>query len=97
VFHNTNDREAYLNVLAGSLTPAGRIVIIEQAFEDPIAKKWDRPEDRITPQQVASWMSHVGFSLAGAFDIFQGAKNPAGTGLPERWFVVYVREVGTTR
>jgi len=97
VFHNTNDREAYLRVLAGSLKPGGRIAIIEQEFDDPIAKKWDLPEDRITPQQLATWMSHVGFSLAGSFDIFHGTKNPAGTGLPERWFVLYAREVGTTR
>jgi mono/diheme cytochrome c family protein/SAM-dependent methyltransferase len=97
VFHNTNDREAYLTVLASYLKPGGRIAIIEQAFDDPIAKKWDLPQDRITPGEVATWMSHVGFQLAGSFDTFTGANNPAGTGLPERWFVVYAREVTSTR
>jgi S-disulfanyl-L-cysteine oxidoreductase SoxD len=97
VFHNANDREAYLRVVASYLKPGGRIVIIEQAFDDPIAKKWDLPEDRITPEQVAAWMSHVGLKLAASFDIFEGAKNPAGTGMPERWFVVYTPEAASTR
>lgn len=92
VFHNTNDREAYLKVLASYLKPTGRIVIIEQEYDDPIAKKWDRPEDRITREQVQTWMSHVGFHLIADFDIFQGANNPKGAGMPERWFVVYSRK-----
>jgi mono/diheme cytochrome c family protein/SAM-dependent methyltransferase len=92
VFHNANDREAYLRVLATYLKPNGRIAIIEQEFDDPIAKKWDLPEDRITPEQVQTWMSHVGFRREASFDIFKGANNPAGAELPERWFVLYTRE-----
>lgn len=91
VFHNTNDRQAYLRVLAKQLKPGGRIVIIEQEFDDPIAQKWDQPEDRITREQVKGWMGAVGFGLEGEFDIFKGAGNPQGTGMPERWFVVYAR------
>lgn len=73
VFHNMNDREAYLKVLSSYLKPTGRIVIIEQKYDDPIAEKWDRPEDRITREQVQSWMGSVGFRLIAEFDIFQGA------------------------
>lgn len=91
VFHNVNDRQGYLKAVASSLKPGGRIVIIEQEFDDPIAQKWDRPEDRITPGDVKGWMAHVGFEQAAEFDIFQGANNPAGAGMPERWFVVYAR------
>jgi predicted methyltransferase len=91
VFHNVNDREGYLRVLGAQLKTGGRIAIIEQEFDDPIARKWDRPEDRITPEQVNGWMEKVGFRLAAKFDIFQGSNNPKGTGLPERWFVVYAR------
>lgn len=91
VFHNVNDRQAYLKALAPALTASGRIAIIEQEFDDPIAKKWDHLEDRITPQQVRDWMANAGFRLAGQFDIFQGANNPRGAGMPERWFVVYER------
>jgi mono/diheme cytochrome c family protein/SAM-dependent methyltransferase len=91
VFHNVNDRQAYLSLLATYLKPAGRIAIIEQEFDDPIAKKWDRPEDRITREQVAGWMAATGFQLIQEFDIFQGARNPQGAGMPERWFVVYGR------
>ena len=91
VFHNVNDRQAYLSRLASSLKPGGRIAIIEQEFDDPIAKKWDKPEDRITPEQVRGWMAAAGFALQAEHDIFQGAKNPKGTGMPERWFVVYGR------
>jgi precorrin-6B methylase 2 len=91
VFHNTNDRQAYLKVLASCLKPAGRIAIIEQEFNDPIAKKWDFPQDRITKEQVKTWMANAGFHLSGDFDIFEGANNPKGTGLPQRWFVVYAR------
>jgi SAM-dependent methyltransferase len=91
VFHNTNDRQAYLNVLASSLKPSGRIAIIEQEYDDPIAKKWDVPEDRITKDQVRTWMANVGFHLVADYDIFQGENNPKGTGMPQRWFVVYAR------
>ena len=91
VFHNTNDRQAYLNVLASELKPGGRIAIVEQEFDDPIAKKWDKPEDRITREQVKGWMAAAGFELRAEFDIFQGARNPKGTGMPERWFVIYGR------
>ena len=91
VFHNTVDRQGYLETLASSLKPGGRIAIIEQEFDDPIAKKWDIPEDRITREQVAGWMSGIGFELINTFDIFQGENNPGGTGMPKRWFVVYGR------
>ncbi len=89
VFHNVNDRQDYLKRLVSYLKPGGRIAIVEQEYDDPIAKKWDLPEDRITPEQVKEWMAAVGFELTAQFDLFQGAKNPPGTGMPERWFVVY--------
>ena len=95
VFHNVVDRPGYLALLVASLKPGGRIAIVEQEFDDPIAKKWDIPEDRITPQQLAQWMSGIGFELIASFDIFQGENNPAGAGMPERWFVVYGRATGT--
>ncbi len=91
VFHNTNDRQAYLRVLVDELKPTGRIAIIEQEFDDPIAQKWDFPEDRITRQQVKAWMANVGFHLIAEYDIFEGANNPKDAGMPERWFVVYGR------
>ena len=92
VFHNvTVDRQGYLELLASSVKPGGRIAIIEQEFDDPIAKKWDIPADRITPEQLAEWMSGIGFERVGTFDIFQGENNPSGAGMPERWFVVYSR------
>ena len=91
VFHNTNDRQAYLKVLARALKPNGRIAIVEQEFDDPIAKKWDLEEDRITKDQVKTWMGNAGFRLVSEFDIFEGKNNPPGAGMPERWFVVYGR------
>jgi len=97
VFHNANDREAYLRVLATYLKPNGRIAIVEQDYEDPIAMMWDLPEDRIRPEQVNRWMSRVGFRLEASFDIFKGANNPKGTGMPERWFVLYAREAASGR
>lgn len=92
VFHNTNDRQAYLRTLVSELKPTGRIAIIEQEFSDPIASKWDKPEDRITPEQVRGWMAAVGFELKASFDLFRGQNNPPGTGMPKRWFVVYGRK-----
>ena len=80
-----------MKVLAAQLKPTGRIAIIEQEFSDPIAKKWDEDKDRITPEQVKQWMAAVGFELKQSFDMFEGAKNPKGAGMPERWFVVYGR------
>ena len=91
VFHNVPDRQAYLKRLTTYLKPNGRIAIVEQEYDDPIAKKWDVSEDRITPAQVDEWMESVGFRLVDEFDLFQGDENPAGTGMPERWFVVYAR------
>lgn len=89
VFHNTNDREAYLKVLKSELKPGGRIAIIEQEFNDPIAKKWDEEKDRITQQQVRQWMWAIRYIRLGDFDLFKGTNNPPGTGMPERWFVIY--------
>ena len=91
VFHNTNDRQEYLRILAASVKPGGRIAIVEQEFDDPIAKKWDLPEDRIKKEQVHQWMTNIQFRLIGDYDIFQGSNNPQGAGMPERWFVVYSR------
>jgi len=91
VFHNMNDRLAYLKVLAPSLKPGGRVAIVEQEFDDPIAQQWDRPEDRITKEQLKGWMTAAGFHFVSEFDMFQGSKNPQGTGMPTRWFVVYAR------
>lgn len=91
VFHNMDDRQAYLKALVSSVRPGGRIAIIEQEFDDPIAMQWDLPEDRITKDQVKTWMANVGFHLVGDFDFFQGKNNPQGAGMPERWFVVYAR------
>jgi len=89
VFHNTNDRADYLRRVVPALKPGGRIAIVEQEYDDPIAKTWDLPEDRITPAQVQGWMAAVGFERVAEFDIFSAAKNPPGTGMPARWFVVY--------
>ncbi len=91
VFHNVNDRQAYLERLVSYLKPGSRIAIVEQEFDDPIAQKWDFPEDRITKDQVKAWMAKVGFHLVGDYDTFHGANNPEGAGLPERWFVVFAR------
>lgn len=94
VFHNVLDRPGYLRMVASSLTPDGRIAIVEQEFEDPIAQQWDVPENRITPEQVGTWMAAMDFELVDTFDIFQGENNPEGAGMPERWFVVYGRRQG---
>ncbi len=37
-------------------------------------------------------MATVGFELKAEFDLFQGARNPPGAGMPARWFVVYGRK-----
>ena len=97
VLHNMNDRQAYLKVLASYLKPSGRVAIIEQEFDDPIAKKWDLPEDRITKDQVGTWMANVGFHRIGDYDIFEGENNPEGAGMPQRWFVVYSRGLASGR
>ncbi|MCC7177676.1 MAG: methyltransferase domain-containing protein [Acidobacteria bacterium] len=91
VFHNVHDRPGYLKRLAASLKPDGRIAIVEQEFDDPIAKRWDKAEDRITREQVRTWMAAAGFELVRELDLFQGANNPKGAGMPERWFVIYQR------
>ena len=69
-------------MLVAQLKPGGRIAIIEQEFDDPIAKKWDEDADRITREQVKDWMAAVGFELKAEFDIFQGARTPRAQGCP---------------
>lgn len=96
VFHNVNDRQDYLRRLVSYVKPDGRIAIVEQEFDDPIARKWDVEADRITREQVKTWMAGVGFELQAEFDMFQGSKNPAGTGMPTRWFVVYAKKKTTS-
>jgi len=91
VFHNVIDRQGYLELLADALKPGGRIAIVEQEYDDPIAKKWDVPENRITAEQLDMWMTNIGFERVDSFDLFQGVNNPPGTGMPERWFVVYAK------
>ena len=78
-------------MLASYLKPDGCIAVIEQEYDDPIAKKWDVPEDRLTREQIAFWMSNIGFQLIDEFDLLQGENNPSGTGMPECWSVVYAR------
>jgi precorrin-6B methylase 2 len=95
VFHNVNDRQGYLKILASDLKPNARIAIIEAESTDPIEKKWDFPKDMITKAQVKTWMANVGFHPLGDFDIFEGANNPKGTGMPQRWFVVYARNAAS--
>jgi len=92
VLHNVNDRQDYLRRLVSYLKPDGRIAIVEQEFDDPIARTWDVDADRITREQVTAWMASVGFELQAELDMFQGAKNPGGTGMPARWFVVYAKK-----
>jgi len=97
VFHNMNDRQGYLKILASYLKPTSRIAIVEQEYDDPISKKWDKDEDRIKKEQVDGWMAKIGFQLVGQYDIFEGAKNPPGTGMPARWFVVYAKRTQAAR
>lgn len=91
VFHNVLDRQGYLELLVDALKPGGRIAIVEQEYDDPVAKKWDVPENRITVEQLDVWMTNIGFERVNSFDLFQGANNPPGAGMPERWFVVYAK------
>ena len=76
-----------------ALKPSGRIAIIEQEFDDPIARQWDKPEDRITREQVRAWMADAGFELVSEFDLFQGANNPSG----HRNARALVRHLSTSR
>ncbi len=91
VFHNTNDRQAYLRVLASELKPTGRIAIVEQEFDDPIAKKWDKPERRVRREQVQGWMAAMGSSSRPS-STSSTPEATGGTGMPARWFVVYGRK-----
>ena len=88
VFHNMDDRKAYLRTLVRYSKPGGRIAIVEQEIEDPIAKKWDFPEDRITREHVAEWMAAVGFRLANSSTRFTAATTRRARGCPSdgSWF-----------
>ena len=73
------------------LKPGGRIALIDQEFDDPIAKQWDLEKDRIKKEQLDAWMANVGFELVAEYAIFKGMNNPPGAGMPGRWYVLYRR------
>ena len=93
VFHNTNDRQAYLRTLVSELKPTGRIAIIEQEFNDPIAiRSGTNPKIALPPSRCGTGWPRSDSSRRRSFDTFKGKNNPPGTGMPERWFVVYGRK-----
>ncbi len=79
---------AFTIPFAKAVAPSGKALAVDI---------WPDLLDYTTREQVKTWMADVGFQLTAEFDIFQGANNPTGTGMPERWFVVYARGPAPTQ
>lgn len=78
VLHHIEKRAEYLKTVAGYLKPNGRIAVIELDATLPNASHRDEPEQQVTREQVATWMSAAGLKKLDEIKLFE-----------EKWFVVY--------
>lgn len=79
VLHHIEDRAGYLKSLARYMKPSGRIAVVE--LDPERGSHRDDPALRLTKEQVAGWMSAVGFTPTDEFNLFD-----------DKWFVIYGRK-----
>ncbi len=66
VYHELSDPEAMLRHLLASLTPRGRVVLVEFRAEDP--KVPIKPEHKMSKAQAVRELAANGFVLASSYD-----------------------------
>jgi predicted methyltransferase len=75
VFHHIDDRERYFRKLRASLTPGGRVAIIDFRMDSP---QGPPKSARIAPDQVKAELERAGYALAREH-----------TFLPNQYFLVF--------
>jgi SAM-dependent methyltransferase len=79
-YHHIQERTAYFRQLLGSLTPSGRVAIIDFRKGKPMGP----PEQhRLTPEQVRQELDAAGYSLAEDIGF-----------LPNQYFLIFTRRSG---
>jgi len=68
VMHHIEKRGEYLKTLAGYLTPAARIVVVD--FEAGQGPHPDQPQLQVSRRQLAGWMRDAGFVQADDVKLF---------------------------
>lgn len=68
VMHHIEKRGEYLKTLAGYLTPAARIVVVD--FEPGQGPHPDQPQLQVSRQQLTAWMSDAGFAQVDDVKLF---------------------------
>jgi ubiquinone/menaquinone biosynthesis C-methylase UbiE len=79
VLHHIEKREVYLKNLARSITPTGRIAVIE--FIPGLAGHRDDPNMQISTDQAAALMNQAGFKPVEEIKLFD-----------DKWFIIYGRQ-----
>ena len=78
VLHHVDDREAYLREVAKYMGPGSRMIVVDYDMNVDGIPHSNQPEMLISPQQVAGWMSNIGFEVSHEIEMFD-----------DKFFVVY--------
>ena len=78
VLHHVDDREAYLREVAKYMGPGSRMIVVDYDMNVDGIPHSNQPEMLISPQQVAGWMSDIGFEVSYEIEMFD-----------DKFFVVY--------
>ena len=78
VLHHVDDREAYLREVAKYMGPGSRMIVVDYDMNVDGIPHSNQPEMLISPQQVAGWMSDIGFEVSHEIEMFD-----------DKFFIVY--------
>ena len=78
VLHHVDDRQAYLTEVAKYMGPGSRMIVVDYNMNVEGVPHQNQPEMLISPEQVAGWMSGVGFEVSHEIEMFD-----------DKFFVVY--------
>ena len=78
VLHHVDDRQAYLTEVAKYMGPGSRMIVVDYNMNVEGVPHQNQPEMLISPEQVAGWMSGIGFEVSREIEMFD-----------DKFFVVY--------
>ena len=78
VLHHVDDRQAYLTEVAKYMGPGSRMIVVDYNMNVEGVPHSNQPEMLISPEQVAGWMSGIGFEVSREIEMFD-----------DKFFVVY--------
>ena len=78
VLHHVDDRGAYLREVAKYMGPGSRMIVVDYDMNVEGIPHSNQPAMLISPQQVAGWMSDIGFEASREIEMFD-----------DKFFIVY--------